>query len=87
MKKSDAIAGEIIEERLENVNFDFRSGVVAAKQHMNTRLRDAERHRLLNELLERKENLISGQVLRILRATGDAVVEVHRWNAACLSAR
>ena len=78
LKKSDAIAGEIIEERLENVNFDFRSGVVAAKQHMNTRLRDAERHRLLNELLERKENLISGQVLRILRATGDAVVEVHR---------
>ena len=23
LKKSDAIAGEIIEERLENVNFDF----------------------------------------------------------------
>ena len=54
---------------------------------MNTRLRDAERHRLLNELLERKENLISGQVLRILRATGDAVVEVHRVECRCLSAR
>ena len=78
LKKDDADVGDIIEELIEGVDFDRRAAVVAAKQCLNMRLRDAERQRLLDELLERKENLVSGQVLRILRTTGDAIVEVHR---------
>lgn len=68
--------GDTIEEPLDSVEFNLRTAMLAAKQFMLWRLREAERRQLLNELLARDEDLISGQVTRTLRDKGDVVVEV-----------
>lgn len=72
--------GDIIEEPVlkSEVEFEKRISMLSAKQYLNAHLRDAERQRLLNELLERNEDLINGQVLRLLRDKGDAIIEVLR---------
>nr|MCH9705790.1 transcription termination factor NusA [Pseudomonadota bacterium] len=68
--------GDTIEEPLETIHFNLRVSMLSAKQYLFSRLREAERRQLLNDLLERDEDLISGQIIRILREKGDAVVEV-----------
>ena len=72
--------GDIIEEPLENAMFDQRISMLSAKQNFNTRLREAERRRLLNDLLSRNEDLVHGQVTRVLREKGDVIVEVSQVN-------
>lgn len=73
-------AGDIIEEPMEDATFDRRVGMLSAKQNFNTRLRDAERRRLLSDLLSRNEELVHGQVTRVLREKGDVIVEVSQVN-------
>lgn len=68
--------GDIIEEPLDKVEFNQRISMLSAKQYLLSRLREAERRQLLNDLLARNEDLISGQVMRVLRDKGDAIVEV-----------
>lgn len=70
--------GGEVAEVVVNPEFSLRAGVMLAKQELGSRLREEERRRLLRELLDRKEDLVSGQVMRILRNTGDAIVEVMR---------
>ena len=79
-KDPNAKPGDEISEDIDNVDgfFNSRAGVQLAKQALTARLREEERRRLLRELLDRKEDLVSGQVLRLLRNTGDAIVEVMR---------
>jgi len=72
--------GDIIEERMENAMFDQRISMLSAKQNFNTRLREAERRRLLNDLLSRNEDLVHGTVTRVLREKGDVIVEVSQVN-------
>ncbi len=55
--------GEYIEEPVEKVEFG-RIGAQMAKQVILQRIRDAEREKLLNDFLQRKEQLISGVVKR-----------------------
>lgn len=69
-------AGDYIEEEIENMDFDQRISMLSAKQFLLSRLRDAERRRLLNDLLSREEDLVNGQVVRLLRDKGDAMIEV-----------
>ncbi|MDM5147721.1 transcription termination factor NusA [Candidatus Persebacteraceae bacterium Df01] len=76
--KTDVVAGEWVEKSLENQKFNTRPCVHSAKQNFNIRLREAEKQRLLNDLLARNEELVNGQVLRVLRDTGDVIVEVLR---------
>ncbi|MGI9306400.1 MAG: transcription termination factor NusA [Gammaproteobacteria bacterium] len=64
--------------KVEKNMLDIRSCVHSAKQHFAQLLREADRQRLLDELLARNEELVNGQVLRVLRDTGDAIVEVLR---------
>lgn len=74
----DMEPGDIIEKPLEDVKFDQRVCMQSAKQHLNARLRDAERRQLMKQLEEKDERLINGQVMRVLREHGDAIVEVRR---------
>ena len=70
--------GDMLDIPFPSEQMEKRSCVHSAKQNFNHRLRDADRRRLLDEILARNENLVSGQVQRILRETGDAIVEVMR---------
>ena len=76
--KPNAAAGEWVEESIDLAVFDNRPCMQSAKQNFNMQMRDAERQRLLDELLARNEELVSGQVTRVMRDTGDAIVEVLR---------
>ena len=67
--------GDIIEEPME-ADFSRRVSMLSAKQYLNSRLRDAERRRLMENLVEKKEILVSGQIMRIFRERGDALMEV-----------
>jgi N utilization substance protein A len=69
--------GDIIEEPVE-VDFNSRVTMQSAKQHFQSNLRDAERSRLMQKLLEKDEVLVTGQVTRVLRDKGDAIVEVMK---------
>ena len=62
--------GDIIEEPLPQFDFNQRTSMLLAKQHLNIHLRGAERRKLIDEMLSRNESLVSGQVLRILRNRG-----------------
>ena len=68
--------GDTIEEPLAKMDFNRRVSMLSAKQYLLSRLREAERRQLLNDLLSREEDLVNGQVTRILREKGDAIVEV-----------
>ena len=67
--------GDVIEEPLEPVEFG-RIGAQAAKQVILQKIRDAEREQILNDFLERQDNLLSGTVKRIER--GNVIVESGR---------
>ena len=75
---ADSKPGDFVEKPFDSKLLEIRSCVHSAKQHLNLRLRDADRKRLLDEILARDETLVGGQVLRVLRDTGDAIVEVMR---------
>ena len=67
--------GDVIEEPLEPIEFG-RIGAQAAKQVILQKIRDAEREQILNDFLERQDNLLTGTVKRIER--GAAIVESGR---------
>src|SRR5437016_7803964 len=67
--------GDVVEEPLEAVEFG-RIGAQAAKQVILQKIRDAEREQILNDFLERKDNLLTGTVKRIER--GNVIVESGR---------
>src|SRR6516162_2993953 len=67
--------GDVVEEPLEPVDFG-RIGAQAAKQVILQKIRDAEREQILNDFLERQDNLLSGTVKRIER--GNVIVESGR---------
>ena len=67
--------GDVVEEPLEPVEFG-RIGAQAAKQVILQKIRDAEREQILNDFLERKDNLLTGTVKRIER--GNAIIESGR---------
>ena len=67
--------GDVVEEPLEPVEFG-RIGAQAAKQVILQKIRDAEREQILNDFLERDDNLLTGTVKRIER--GNAIVESGR---------
>ncbi|HEX8986751.1 MAG TPA: transcription termination factor NusA [Rhodocyclaceae bacterium] len=69
---------DYIEEPLEPVDFG-RIGAQAAKQVILQKIRDAEREQILNDFLERKEHLVTGQVKRMEK--GDAIIEAGRIEA------
>ena len=50
--------GDVVEEPLEPVDFG-RIGAQAAKQVIVQKIRDAEREQILNDFLERKDNLLA----------------------------
>jgi N utilization substance protein A len=67
--------GDVIEEPLEPVEFG-RIGAQAAKQVILQKIRDAEREQILNDFLDRDDNLLTGTVKRIER--GNVIVESGR---------
>jgi N utilization substance protein A len=67
--------GDGVEEPLEPVEFG-RIGAQAAKQVILQKIRDAEREQILNDFLERDDNLLSGTVKRIER--GNVIIESGR---------
>ena len=60
--------GDVVEEPLEPVEFG-RIGAQAAKQVILQKIRDAEREQILNDFLERQDNLLTGTVKRIERGS------------------
>ena len=75
---SRAAPDEIVEWPLLNPSFDMRACFQVAKQALNLRIRDAERGRLLDELLARGDDLLIGPVIRLTRDHGDAIMEVMK---------
>jgi len=67
--------GDVVEEPLEPVEFG-RIGAQAAKQVILQKIRDAEREQILNDFLEREDNLLTGTAKRIER--GNVIVESGR---------
>jgi N utilization substance protein A len=67
--------GDVVEEPLEPVEFG-RIGSQAAKQVILQKIRDAEREQILNDFLDREDNLLTGTVKRIER--GNVIVESGR---------
>jgi len=67
--------GDVVEEPLEPIEFG-RIGAQAAKQVILQKIRDAEREQILNDFLEREDNLLTGTVKRIER--GNIIVESGR---------
>src|SRR5436189_1811795 len=74
-ENSKAALGDVIEEPLEAEIFG-RIGAQAAKQVILQKIRDAEREQILNDFLERQDNLLTGTVKRIER--GSVIVESGR---------
>src|SRR5438046_2132336 len=72
---ADLKLGDVVEAPLEPVDFG-RIGAQAAKQVILQKIRDAEREQILNDFLEREDNLLTGTVKRIER--GNAIVESGR---------
>jgi N utilization substance protein A len=70
--------GDFVEEPLEPIEFG-RIGAQTAKQVILQRIRDAEREQILNDFLQRKENLVTGVIKRMER--GNAIVESGRVEA------
>ncbi len=70
--------GDCIEEPLESVEFG-RIGAQAAKQVILQKVREAEREKILNDFLARKEHLVTGVIKRMEK--GNAIIEVGRIEA------
>ena len=75
---SDIVLEDFIEASLEPVDFG-RIGAQAAKQVIMQKIRDAEREQILNDFLERDEQLVTGTIKRMER--GDAIIEAGRVEA------
>jgi transcription termination/antitermination protein NusA len=75
---ADIAVDDYIEESLEPVDFG-RIGAQAAKQVILQKIRDAEREQILNDFLERDEQLVTGTIKRMER--GNAIVEAGRVEA------
>ncbi|MCL2296912.1 MAG: transcription termination factor NusA [Proteobacteria bacterium] len=71
-QEMDLDIGDIVEEPLEAAEFG-RIGAQAAKQVILQRIRDAEREQIINDFLERQDNLLNGTVKRIER--GNVIIE------------
>ena len=71
----DLKLGDVVEEPLEPIDFG-RIGAQAAKQVILQKIRDAEREQILNDFLERQDNLLTGTVKRIER--GSVIIESGR---------
>lgn len=71
-------ADNIYEEPLESVEFG-RIGAQAAKQVILQKVREAEREKILEDFLSRKEHLISGVIKRMEK--GNAIIEIGRMEA------
>ncbi|PZU04868.1 MAG: transcription termination/antitermination protein NusA, partial [Francisella sp.] len=76
--KSTLKVGDYYSEVLPDVQFG-RIGAQTAKRTILQRIRDAERAQVLNEFLQRKENLIIGTVRRLDRQ--GVIVEIGRLEA------
>src|SRR3954464_5263390 len=74
-ENAEATLGDVMGEPLEAEAFG-RIGAQAAKQVILQKIRDAEREQILNDFLERDDNLLSGTVKRIER--GNVIVESGR---------
>lgn len=70
--------GEYIEEPLEPVEFG-RIGAQAAKQVILQKIREAEREQILQDFLDRDEELVNGAIKRMER--GNAIIESGRIEA------
>src|SRR6201747_748209 len=70
--------GGFIEEPIASIEFG-RIGAQAAKQVILQRVRDAEREQILNDFLERGENIMTGTVKRLDK--GNFIVESGRVEA------
>lgn len=70
--------GEYYEEQLPNEAFG-RQAAQTAKQIILQRIRDAEREKILNEFLERKDDIVMGTVKRVERH--GVVVEIGKLDA------
>jgi N utilization substance protein A len=70
--------GEFIEEPIPSIEFG-RIGAQAAKQVILQKVRDAEREQILNDFLERGEQIMTGTVKRLDK--GNLIVESGRVEA------
>jgi N utilization substance protein A len=68
----------IFEQPLESVEFG-RIGAQAAKQVILQKVREAEREKILEDFLARKEHLVSGVIKRMEK--GNAIIEIGRMEA------
>ena len=71
--------GDYIEKPIENINSSGRRFAQDAKQVILQRLRDAEREQILKEFLARDEQIINGQIKRVMK--DGAIVEIGRLEA------
>src|SRR6201992_13912 len=74
-QKADAQIDDFLEAPVPSIEFG-RIGAQAAKQVILQKIRDAEREQILNDFLERQDNLLSGTVKRIER--GNVIIESGR---------
>src|SRR3546814_6628483 len=65
--------------RISDWSSDVCSSDLAAKQAILQKIRDAEREQVLNDFLERGENIVSGTVKRMDK--GDAIIETGKIEA------
>ena len=70
--------GEYYEEQLENEGFG-RQAAQTAKQLILQRIRDAEREQILDDFLQRKEDIVMGTVKRVERH--GTIVEIGKLDA------
>src|SRR5688500_7829204 len=77
-RKPDAKLDDVIEEPIANVEFG-RIGAQTAKQVILQRIRDAEREQILQDVLSRGDELVTGTVKRMER--GNAIIESGRLEA------
>jgi len=75
---SDIEVEEFIEEQLEPIEFGRRFAQ-DTKQAVLQRIRDAEREQILNDFLDRGDQIINGSIKRMEK--GDAIIEAGRIEA------
>ena len=67
-----------IEIPTDDYNFFRRTVIQVARQNLNQKLRQIEHQKYLHELIAQNEKLLSGQVQRVDRVTGDIYIDVMR---------
>ncbi len=79
-QKPEIQIDDYIEEPVPSIEFG-RIGAQAAKQVILQKVRDAEREQILNDFLERGEQIMTGTVKRLDK--GNFIVETGRVEALC----